>query len=447
MKKMLLYALHFFAVVIAVISLLNLPNFAVATQGSGTLWSYVMLVPCVVIAIFFSLKRSFAANNTLTLLIITVFSYLIIGVITKFIWEESELTSEGRVVSDDWTYILRVMLQVLLVMFASYKYTIFVHSQGYIHRAMNVLTVIVVFSAIITILSPFLGFYNPGFFRSDFYNTSNLSRPAGFYMNPNSAGYHAVATLLVVVSILFREKSSRILVFLMIIVSLFSAFITLSKGAILMCLIVIVSYFGLGTLFFNKLRATNKRSLIIVGSLIIGALVQFVVFLMSQFNQLGAFEQSRLVQIMDLLGGKVNTETTTNRSDLATVGLQWISEAPFFGWGFGAFHYIRHGEDTGIHNMFLMLMGESGIIPMFLYILFFVFGIYKSIKIKNMEYRFLSFTFFLFTLFFANGNHNLFDNYEVGFLFGFICALSKIDNVEQQCSREEEEEVENNFEL
>ena len=48
-----------------------------------------------------------------------------------------------------------------------------------------------------------------------------------------------------------------------------------------------------------------------------------------------------------------------------------------------------------------------------------------------MEYRYISFTFLLFTLFFANGNHNLFDNYEIGFLFGLICALGKMDDIEQ----------------
>lgn len=439
MQKTINTILRFFSVIIAVIGLLNLPNFAVATRGSGTILSYIMLGPSLIMAIYFSLKRSFDANNSLLLLLTTIFSYLIIGVANMFIWDESELTSGGRKVTEDWTYILRVMLQTTLVMFASYKYVLFSHSQGRMHKYINLLIGIAVFGALITILSPFLGFYRPGFFQAGYKNTSSLTRPAGFYMNPNSAGYHAVVTLLLVVSVLFRTKSSRILVFLMIIIAFLSAFITLSKGAILMSLIVLVSYFGMGTMFFNRLKSQSRRSLIIVGSLIVGSLAWFVVFLMTQFNQLGAFEQSRLTQIMDLLGGKLNTETTTNRSDLAAVGLQWISESPILGWGFGAFHYIRYGGDTGIHNMFLMLIGESGIVPFLLFIVFFVFSIYKSFRIKNMEYRFLSLTFLLFTLFFANGNHNLFDNYEVGFLFGFICALSKIDNIERFENETEEE--------
>ena len=198
-----------------------------------------------------------------------------------------------------------------------------------------------------------------------------------------------------------------------------------------MSFIVLLSYFGLGILSFKRLYTSSKISLITVGGLILFSLVQFVLFLVTQFDQLNAFEKSRITQIMDLLGGKVNTETTTNRSDIAAAGLQWISEAPFLGWGFGSFHSIRYHGDIGIHNMFLMLMGESGIIPVLLLITFFLFSIYKSVKIENLEYRYLSLTFFLFTLFFANGNHNLFDNYEVGFLFGFICALVKIDNIEK----------------
>ncbi|MBL7817962.1 MAG: O-antigen ligase family protein [Saprospiraceae bacterium] len=440
MQKFINYSFHLFALIIAIISLLNIPNFAVATKGSGTLWSYAMLVPALLMTIYFSFRRFYDFNNSLTLLFITILTYLLLGVINMLIWEESELTAGGRQIVEDWTYILRVMLQTLLVTIAVYKYTLYIHQRGYMHTAINVFTAVLLFGAIITILSPFLGFYSAGFFRPEFNNTSSLTRPAGFYMNPNSAGYHAVVALLLSVSILLREKGSRILAFVMILLSLLSAFITLSKGAILMSLIVLVSYFGLGTVYFNRLYKTNRRSLVIVGSLVIFSLAQFVVFLMSKFNELGAFEQSRLVQIMDLLGGKVNTETTTNRSDIAATGLKWIAEAPFFGWGFGAFHYIRHGGDAGIHNMFLMLIGESGIIPMLLYIVFFIFGIYKSMRIKNMEYRFLSLTFFLFTLFFANGNHNLFDNYEVGFMFGFICALSRVDSLDRLAEDEEIDE-------
>ena len=216
MQKTINTILRFFSVIIAVIGLLNLPNFAVATRGSGTILSYIMLGPSLIMAIYFSLKRSFDANNSLLLLLTTIFSYLIIGVANMFIWDESELTSGGRKVTEDWTYILRVMLQTTLVMFASYKYVLFSHSQGRMHKYINLLIGIAVFGALITILSPFLGFYRPGFFQAGYKNTSSLTRPAGFYMNPNSAGYHAVVTLLLVVSVLFRTKSSRILVFLMI---------------------------------------------------------------------------------------------------------------------------------------------------------------------------------------------------------------------------------------
>ena len=93
-----------------------------------------------------------------------------------------------------------------------------------------------------------------------------------------------MATLLFIISLLFRPKSSRILVFIMMLIALSSAFITLSKGAILMCLITISCYFVLGIVFFKRLVSGSKKSLIIVGSLILGSLAQFVLFLISQFN-------------------------------------------------------------------------------------------------------------------------------------------------------------------
>jgi O-antigen ligase len=428
--KIINTSLHSFAFVTAVMCLLNLPAFMSATRGNGSLMSYAMLGSSLVLFVYLFFKNRFDANNMLSLLTLTIFSYLVIGLLTKFIWEESDLTNKGSAAVEDWTYIVQLMVQNLLVMWGSYKYTLFCHSQGHLHRFVNVLVAIALFSCLITIFSPFLGFYQSGFFVSESASSGGLTRPAGLFLNPNSAGFHSVITLLFVMSLLFRKKTNRIGVFIMIIITLFSAILTLSKGAILMSIIVIVSYFGLSTVYFNRLQSSSKWSFIIVGSLIIASIVQFIAIVMAEYNYLGAFEQSRVDQIMGLLGGKVNSETTTTRTDLAAIGLQWISESPIVGWGFGAFHYFKSG-DAGIHNMFLMLIGESGFVPMLLYILFFIFGLYKSLKIKNMEYRFLSLTFFLFTLFFANGNHNLFDNYEIGFLFGFICALSKIDSIEQ----------------
>ena len=430
MQKFFTFSIHSSAVLIALISLLNLPTFVLTTKGNGSLVSYMMFGAAVVLSVYFSLKRRFDANNILNLLIITILSYLILSIFNALIWEENKLTAGRAKIGDDLVYSARLILQALLVMFASYKYALFSHRRGQIHLFINILVGIMVFGGVITILSPFLGFYTQGFLLKDGSTSGSIARPAGFYMNPNSAGYHGVATLLLVISLLFRAKTSRILVFIMIVVSLLSTFITFSKGAILMTFITLLAYFTIGTVYFKRLQSSSKRSLVIVGGMIVVSFVQLVLYLISEFNRLTAFEQSRLVQIMDLLNGKINTETTTNRSDLAGVGLKWISEAPILGWGFGSFHYFANG-DAGVHNMFLMLMGESGVIPTLLYIVFYLFGIYKSLKIKNTEYRYISLTFFLFTLFFANGNHNLFDNYEVGFLFGLVCALGKMDDIEK----------------
>ena len=429
MQKLIYFTLNTFAVLAAFIGLLNLPAFVNATRGAGSLMSYIMLGCTLLLAIRFSLKSQFDSNNTLTLLTITILSYLGISTFNAIIWEENLVTAGGNQ-TENLVYVARVMLQTTVLMVGSYKYALFSHSQGQLHRYINILIVIMLFGAVITILSPFLGFYSQGFFIETS-TSGTLARPAGFYMNPNSAGYHAVATLLLVISLLFRTKTSRILVSILIFITLLSAFITLSKGAILMCLITIFTYFSIGTVSFQRLQSKSKTSLLLVGGFIVGTIVQTVLYLISNFNQLTKFEQSRLNEVMGLLGGKLNTETTTSRSDLAATGFEWISKAPIFGWGFGAFHYFRFGGDAGVHNMFLMLMGESGVIPTLLYIIFYLFGIYKSLKIKNIEYRYMSLTFFLFTLFFANGSHNLFDNYEIGFLFGLICALDKMDNIER----------------
>ena len=143
-----------------------------------------MLALCVVLVIAFSFKRSFNSNNGLTMLVLTILCYLTMGLINMFIWEDNNTTAGGLKSDDDWVYMLRLMLQTLLVTVAIYKYTLFSHSKGQFPRFLNLLIAITLFGSIITIFSPFLGFYSPGFVVTGYKSTSSLTRPAGFYMNP-----------------------------------------------------------------------------------------------------------------------------------------------------------------------------------------------------------------------------------------------------------------------
>ena len=198
-----------------------------------------------------------------------------------------------------------------------------------------------------------------------------------------------------------------------------------------MSVMVLAVYFSIAFRNFSSLPRPNRRTLLVVSSLVVVSLIQLTAFVVASYNQLSKFQQERLDQILGILNGQVNSQTTTNRSDLAQVGIDFIADSPLWGWGFGAFHYIRSGNDAGIHNMFLLLMGESGIVPTLLFGLFFMVAGVRSWQLRKVEYRFFCLAFLFVALFFANGNHNLFDTYEVSFMFGLVCALIKIDAIER----------------
>ena len=63
-----------------------------------------------------------------------------------------------------------------------------------------------------------------------------------------------------------------------------------------------------------------------------------------------------------------------DRSLLWRLGFEKAMEAPFFGHGLGALEYMdgaptgHHGMPLGVHNLYLTLLGEAGIVPLLLFV-------------------------------------------------------------------------------
>ena len=89
----------------------------------------------------------------------------------------------------------------------------------------------------------------------------------------------------------------------------------------------------------------------------------------------GILESGRNVKLT-IDGEKLNYGLMARRPDLWKRGLAKIREAPLLGHGIGAMHSLegaavnQDGKSAGVHNLYLMLIGEAGIVPLSLYCLF-----------------------------------------------------------------------------
>ena len=93
---------------------------------------------------------------------------------------------------------------------------------------------------------------------------------------------------------------------------------------------------------------------------------------------LSAEHRERLVAISNLLSGEVTPETTTRRTLLWQFALEKIELQLPWGAGLGEFHHMEGGyrspnnEWLGVHNIFLLILGEGGLFPFLLLVSFIV---------------------------------------------------------------------------
>jgi len=235
-------------------------------------------------------------------------------------------------------------------------------SDDQLERILHVLKFYLLVSCIFVLLSPILGEHLNYIAATD--------RASGLFENPNEAG---VASLLCLVLVYAYPAQSRLMVFAQIIIALSALALTFSKT----CIITLA--------FFVAVILIQKRSIgllcLAVATFGLAALALAYV----RDNELVHFtydQRERIADVLSLFGGEISAKTTTGRTDLWAVGIERILEQLPWGSGIGEFHVLEgtrrtvlypddssrvmYGNWLGIHNAYLMVLGEAGLLPFLL---------------------------------------------------------------------------------
>uniref|UniRef100_UPI00404AEEEE O-antigen ligase family protein n=1 Tax=Gelidibacter sp. TaxID=2018083 RepID=UPI00404AEEEE len=233
------------------------------------------------------------------------------------------------------------------------------------------------------------------FINALYFQEVSGGRYGGIFLNPNGAGFICILGYSLGYSI--ENKYLRILGQFIFI---FAGILTLSRTFILLWVII-----SLAAIIINR------KNLITVG-VGIGALI--VILSISQILKLDAVRFSALE---NLLENKVDTHTISedSRNETWSLYTDVILYNIFFGNGYKSMQGMEAdtvGIKVGVHNTYLMILGESGIIPFLLLVLIliklFINSIIKHFK-ENPHYCFLAFVLIMFLL----TSHNFFDNYAM----------------------------------
>ena len=232
-------------------------------------------------------------------------------------------------------------------------------------------------------------------------------RYSGLYLNPNTAGF--VCLIGFALSYRVNKTSMRLLFQFIFIVG---GILTLSRFFILIWLVI-----NLMSIFANKKN---------IKTLVIGCATLFLVFAVSSLLNLN---QARFSALESVFSNNIDTKTITegSRNETWALHTNTILESPLLGNGYRSMQGLStmNGRAIGVHNTYLLAIGEAGIIPFLLLILIYITLLIRSLKQFKSHPEYAYVAVILITQLLVS--HNYFDSYIVLFLTIWLYIHTKED--------------------
>lgn len=197
------------------------------------------------------------------------------------------------------------------------------------------------------------------------YQGPKSDRAAGFYIDANGASVAALCSLVLVAAFPSR---SRLWTAIQAAVALTAVLMTFSRTGLL-------SLFFLLALFALDRPSLKSKALSVLILAALGGALWFLID--SGMVPLDYEQRQRLADVGSLMSGDTEQKTSDHRSVLFDIGLERIKENFPAGAGMGEFHAldygVRHyatGHWLGVHNTYLMILGEAGFTASVLFVAF-----------------------------------------------------------------------------
>lgn len=357
--------------------------------------------------------------------IITFCSYVGVSLLSNFLY--------GKTHADiDVPYEVRAIFYNLIIIFVSYRFVQLHLNFNSEWKFLHLLFWISIIGCVLTLFSGVFKLYTIEL-KSYLDDPAAIieERLSGVYLNPNLAGYAANVGLVISFSFLYgKSVSMKILGLLGVLFSYVTAAATFSKTSILQCILITLLF--LLTTFFNWQNITKsvRKHITIVAIVILIILVQAVAYVFASIDSLLPEQQVRVRQIEQLLTtGKLNSEITTSRSDAFDDGIIQIGHHPIIGNGFGSFLMLKNaservGEKLGIHNSFLLVLGDAGILVFTLYIGMHILLLLGILKLHSVQLKFFGLALLAATVVYNTTSHEALANPIQGVVLGTLLGLA-----------------------
>ena len=251
---------------------------------------------------------------------------------------------------------------------------------------------------------------------------TDLNRFGGVFGNPNEAGIVACLAVVFAWHVPFKFKLLQLLALL---ITAGAVVLTFSKTAMSFIILMLI---------FIMMRSFKKYLIISVPAILI-TLVFFIQYSEEIFNtiadqnyvELTENQQNRIRTVGKIISGNIDEDTTTGRTIIWKIGFdRFLENFPKPG-GLGSFHSLvggaraASGEWAGVHNTYLMMFGEGGLLAGAMLVLTMVSLLWSSWRHEGIHLEFFCWIAIAADMF-AN-HHALLFRY-LDFMFGIMLGLT-----------------------
>ncbi len=219
--------------------------------------------------------------------------------------------------------------------------------------------------------------------RKVLYQGYKNSRALGFFGNPNETGMQANLTFILACWLYMRGRMSNLFFVVVMGLSFYGAIVSFSRTAIILQVFVMMIFMG-----YLLISGINRRGIrlyrrhwALLISLVIGLYLSYFYFALPYYNSLDTGQRKRIDAIGKLVvKQQFDNKTTALRAGIFQDAIRLIRRRPLTGYGLHTFSkggMFATSREHGVHNMYLKIIGEAGILPLLMYImivLLFLFG-------------------------------------------------------------------------
>ncbi len=400
----------------------NLNGIFESLTGRGELGSPLILLSALSILYLIPIKKAYVRSFFLVFSLLTGL-YLLFGWgLGIWFMDEGYFTLDGAKSGS------RQLMTSYIIVSAFYFLFVWAKETGESDKYMKTLFYMFFIVLLAGVFEDFLGL------RKVLYQRYTNTRNLGFFGNPNETGMQANLTFVLAVWAYFRKYIRPWTFIILLGLCTYGVLLSFSRTAIItnaLLILVFLGYLVFGSVGRSGIRYQPRRwflFLLIIG--IVASAFQFVAI--PFYNNLKTNQRKRIDAVGNLIFKRqFDNKTTALRAGIFDDAVTLIKRRPFTGYGLQTFSkggMFPSSPSHGVHNMYLKVIGEAGIIPEVLYllmILFFLVGFYMMPSPEGFVVTLFGLSLALYSF----ASHGVFaQKFITGLIGVFGAFLSKTSN-------------------